>query len=54
MSDTTNTNGCGCVNFVATVLLLWALWLGLPTPWGVVNIDILPPAIRIEPVDGAQ
>lgn len=40
-----NSSGCGCFSFVATVLLLWAICFGLPTPWGVFNIDLLPPRI---------
>jgi hypothetical protein len=39
--------GCGCFPLILTILTLWALFVGLPTPWGVLNIDILPPAIRI-------
>lgn len=41
-----NNGGCGCVSIIITILVLWALWFGLPTPWGTFNIDILPPAIR--------
>lgn len=46
MSDSGSNDGCGCFEFVASVLVLWALWFGLPTPWGTYNIDIFPPAIR--------
>jgi hypothetical protein len=42
-----NNNGCGCVSIIVTILVLWALWFGLPTPWGNFNIDIFPPAIRL-------
>jgi len=45
-SESGSGGGCGCVSFIATILTLWALWFGLPTPWGVFNIDIFPPAIR--------
>ena len=46
MSDDSDSGGCGCVSIIVTILVLWALWFGLPTPWGVFNIDIFPPAIR--------
>jgi hypothetical protein len=32
---------------ILTILALWALWFGLPTPWGVLNIDIFWPAIHL-------
>jgi hypothetical protein len=41
-----SSGGCGCGSLIITVLVLWALWFGLPTPWGKINIDIFPPAIR--------
>ena len=47
MSDS-NDNGCGCTSLIFGILVLWALWFGLPTPWGEFNIDIFPPAIRLE------
>lgn len=40
--------GCGCASFIVTVFLLTALWASLPTPWGKLEIDLLPPAIRLE------
>ncbi len=49
MSD--SGDGCGCgsiVGGIAAILVLWALWFGLPTPWGTYNIDIFPPAIRLQ------
>jgi hypothetical protein len=47
MSESKTTVGCpGCGSFVVTVLILWALWFGLPTPWGTFNTDIFPPQIR--------
>ena len=45
MSDN-KSGGCGCVGLIVTILVLWALLVGLPTPWGTFNIDIVPPAIR--------
>ena len=45
--SSSNGGGCGCVSLIATILVLWALWFGLPTPWGVLNIDIFPPAIKL-------
>lgn len=39
--------GCGCiVPIITTILVLWSLWFGLPTPWGTFNIDLFPPQIR--------
>lgn len=49
MSDNQNGaggSGCGWGSVIVSVLLLWALWFGLPTPWGTFNIDIFPPQIR--------
>lgn len=46
-STTVNTGGCG--GCLLTIFILWALWFGLPTPWGTVNLDIIPPAVRMEP-----
>ena len=47
MSDnSSNGNGCGCASVIISILLIWALWFGLPTPWGTFNIDLFPPGIR--------
>jgi hypothetical protein len=51
-SDTSSAGcGCGCVSalvsIIAGIFLLWALWKGLPTPWGKLHLDIFPPAIRL-------
>lgn len=48
MSNSSNNQGCGCVSIIITILVLWALWFGLPTPWGLFNIDIIPPAITLD------
>lgn len=49
MSKNNEVNvGCGCFPLIITILTLWALFFGLPTPWGKFNIDILPPAIKLE------
>ncbi len=50
MSDQTPSYncGCGCFGMILTILVLWALWFGLPVPGGVLNIDIFPPAIRLD------
>lgn len=45
--NSASSSGCDCVGFIATILVLWSLWFGLPTPWGELNIDIFPPAIRL-------
>lgn len=54
MSNTTTVDtggcGCGCLMIILTIpaiLILWALWFGLSTPWGILNIDILWPAIHL-------
>lgn len=50
MSDKTTVNcggGCGCLSLILGILILWALWFGLPTPWGKYNVDIFPPRIWI-------
>ena len=44
--------GCGCFPLIAGILLWWAWWFGLPTPWGVFHIDIFPPAIDLIVPDG--
>lgn len=46
MSDSSSSGSCSCLEFVLTMLVIWAVWFGLPTPWGTYNIDIIPPAIR--------
>lgn len=38
----------GCLGCLTTILLLGALWFGLPTPWGTLDIDIFPPAIELD------
>jgi hypothetical protein len=48
MSKTTiRVDGCGCLSLIIFILVLWSLWFGLPTPWGVLNIDIFWPAIHL-------
>lgn len=50
MSDEQRSSGgCGCLGFILTVLALWALAFGLPTSWGTVNIDLLPPGVYVVP-----
>jgi len=39
--------GCGCYSLILTILILSALFFGLPTPWGVFEIDLLPPGIYL-------
>lgn len=49
MSDNNESSvGCGCVPAIVLVLVLWALWFGLPTTWGTLNIDIFPPGLYLE------
>lgn len=42
--------GCGCVSIVVFILLFWSIFFGLPIGDKVYNVDIFPPAIRIEKV----
>lgn len=30
------------------ILSIWAIYFGLETPWGLLNIDVLPPSIRLD------
>jgi hypothetical protein len=39
--------GCGCYSLILTILVLSALFFGLPTPWGIFEIDLLPPGIYL-------
>lgn len=41
-------SGCGCFQLILTILVLSALWFGLPTPWGIFEIDLLPPGIYLD------
>jgi hypothetical protein len=48
MSNTNNINlggGNGCLSLILLILTLTALWFGLPTPWGLFEIDIFPAGI---------
>lgn len=51
MSEDSGSNnsggGCGCISFIATIMILWALVAALPTPWGTLELDLFPPAIRL-------
>lgn len=48
MSDNSGGGqGCGCVPFVLLVFVLWALVIGLPTPWGTLDLDLIPPGIYL-------
>lgn len=40
-------NGGGCVGGIVFVLVMYALFAGLPTPSGILELDIFPPAIRL-------
>jgi hypothetical protein len=44
-SKTNSSSGWGCTSIIVSILLLWAVFIGLPTPWGTFNIDLLPPRI---------
>ena len=47
MSESTNYSGggCGCVGLIVFILVMWALWFGLPINEKKWNIDIFPPRI---------
>lgn len=56
MSKTTNTTQSssgpsdgGCLSGFALVCFWWALLAGLPTPWGVLSLDVFPPGIYLDP-----
>ena len=44
-NESSSGGGCGCLTIIIAILIFTALWFGLPTPWGKINIDIFPPAI---------
>lgn len=52
MSNTNNTScSCGgfsCLSLILFIFLLWALWFGLKTGWGVIIIDLFPPYFGIK------
>jgi hypothetical protein len=49
MANETNTNvGGGCFSLILFIFILTALWFGLPTPWGLFEIDIFPPGIFLD------
>lgn len=37
----------GCFSCLALIFLVWAILFGLPTPWGVLDLDIFPPGIYL-------
>lgn len=42
------TDCCGgCIAILVVVFLLWSWLWYLPTPWGNLEIDVFPPAIRL-------
>ena len=46
MANETNINvGGGCFSLILFIFTLTALWFGLPTPWGLFEIDVFPPGI---------
>lgn len=51
MSEVETDGGCGCVGcavWLMAFLFFWALWIGLPTSSGTLNIDIIPPGIYLD------
>jgi hypothetical protein len=41
-------NPFGCLGCLVTILLICAVAVGLATPWGRLEIDFFPPAVRLE------
>lgn len=50
MSESGNSGGCGCITLIVGALLVWATLIGISTPWGLVNVNLFPPAITDTPV----
>ena len=47
MSDENSSGGgCGCVGLIVFILVMWALFFGLPINGKTLDIDIFPPAIN--------
>ena len=44
-SSSNNGCGCGCVSLIIFILVIWALWFGLPIGDTIWNSDIFPPRI---------
>lgn len=44
----TTINLGGCLPLILFIFTLTALWFGLPTPWGLFEIDIFPPGIYLD------
>ena len=46
MSETKiGCNSLGCLELIILVFLIGAILIGVPTPWGHLNIDLFPPGI---------
>lgn len=43
--SSSSSSGCGCVGLIVLILVVTALFWGLPTPWGKFNLDLFPPRI---------
>lgn len=43
-----SSSGRGCFGLIAGILALWALWFGLRTAWGTLQIDLFPPGVYLE------
>lgn len=46
--NVTVDRGSGCLSLILFIFTLTALWFGLPTPWGLFEIDIFPPGIFLD------
>lgn len=47
MSEDTSCN-VNCGGCIFTIFVLWALLFGLPTPWGILHFNLLPPEILLK------
>jgi len=49
MDDNGSNSGCsfGCLDFIILCFLIGAIGGCLVTPWGTVNIDLIPPKFEV-------
>lgn len=46
-NEKTSDFSLGCLNLIILLFVLAAILWGVSTPWGTIELDILPPAIRL-------
>lgn len=42
-----NCNCGGCITFLLFLFTMWAIFFGLPTHWGTLELDFFPPAVKL-------